>query len=104
MLERHLSPLSQAQTEPLRERYFAPAHQAQSKLTGLKFNQSFPWKLTKLWIVRPAAGSFHGECVQSRLISYFDNYFMHRERLLSRDERGLRSAGAGRSVKFMGGG
>lgn len=53
-------------------------------------------------IVRPAAGSFHGEYVQSRFISYFVNYFMHHERLLSRDVRGLRSAGAGRSVKFVG--
>lgn len=72
------------------------------KLTGLTFNQSFLWKLTRLWTVRPAAGSFHSECVQSRFISYFDNYLMPHERLLSRDERGLRSAGAGRSVKFVG--
>lgn len=57
--------------------------------------------LTKLSIVRPAAGSFHAEYVQSRFISYFDNYFMHHGRLLSRDARGLRSAGAGRSVKFV---
>lgn len=58
--------------------------------------------LAKLLMVRPAAGSFHGEYVQFQFISYFDNYFMHHERLLSRDEHGLRAAGAGRSVKFVG--